>query len=67
MKKGKQHVYQIKINGKLAINKVNSDARVFKNVRLWRSDPWYPAAKACVKNFFFANILKGKEQGKQQF
>ncbi|XP_066913880.1 uncharacterized protein [Clytia hemisphaerica] len=63
--KGNKYLYQIYINGRRVMNKINKDPRVFKNVKLYRSDPWYPATKACVKSFIFGNIRNRNPQACQ--
>ena len=55
-----QYYYQIIINGKLVLNVMNEQARVFKNVKYYASDPWYTPAKATIRSFSLAMF---KHQG----
>ena len=36
-----RYVYTININGKVAHSVINTDARLFKNVKVYVGDPWY--------------------------
>ena len=54
------YVYQIFVNGDLKSSQVNFSPDVFKNVKVYAADPWYPAANADVKNLVFQNIPSGK-------
>ena len=55
-----QYYYQIFINGKRVLNVMNEQARVFKNVKYYASDPWYTPAKATIRSF---NLAMFKHQG----
>ena len=64
------YIYTVSIDGVLVHKAINFDARVFKNVKVWLSDPWHPAAKAMIRNLqietnskifitsFFQNLYK---------
>ena len=40
---GGRYMYQVFISGKRVINEVNRSPKRFNNVKLYTSDPWYPA------------------------
>ena len=57
--KNHQYYYQIIINGKTVVNVLNEQARVFKDVKYYASDPWYTPAKATIRGFHLV-MLKHK-------
>ena len=52
--------YSILIAGKRVFHTVNSRARYHQNVKVYRSNPWVPAAKALIKNLVYRNLYHGK-------
>ena len=60
--KSKVYQYIITINGKVRRRVTNTRAQVFKNVKLWASDPWHKAADATVRNLAYVNLPNGKNQ-----
>ena len=49
-----QYYYQIFINKKRVTYVLNERPQIFKNVKYYASDPWYPAAKATIRHFNLA-------------
>ena len=41
--RGRYYRYEVFVSGKRIINEVNGSAKRFNNVKLYTSDPWYPA------------------------
>ena len=60
----KENVYKyiITINGRITRSVTNTRAQVFKNVKLWASDPWHRTADAFVRNLVFKNLPNGKKR-----
>ena len=50
-KKDFKYYFQIFINGKKEFEIINSEPRIFKNVKYYGSDPWHKAAKCILKDF----------------
>lgn len=58
---------EIKIGGESVHSVINDKARFFGNVKVYRSDPWYPTANALIKNLVYGNLpyefkLAGRKQ-----
>ena len=51
------YTYQILIDGKLWVEQLNNNARVFHNVSLYASDPWYPAQDGEIRNLEYPEGL----------
>lgn len=47
---GKSYTYTIRVNDKIVFTRTNKKAKVFKDVKLYAADKWYPAAIANIKN-----------------
>ena len=45
-----EYRYNIKVNGKLLQSVVNTDPEDFPNVKVYVSDPWYPALNGYIRN-----------------
>ena len=63
---GDKHVYQVLIDGKVQHEKINKSPRVFYNVTLYVSNPWYPAQQGLMEDleyswglYFFLDIIRG--------
>ncbi|XP_065656181.1 uncharacterized protein LOC100198541 [Hydra vulgaris] len=52
--KGK-YVYRVFINGKSVISEINNYARVFEEVKVYVSDPWYAPQSGFIKNLKIVN------------
>ena len=52
--------YSIHIAGKRVFNIINSRARYHRNVKVYRSNPWTPPAKALIKNLVYGNLKHGR-------
>ena len=50
--------YVVEVNGKVMRTVMNTNPRQFENVKIYISDPWYPAFPGYVRNVY----LKGKVQ-----
>eukprot|EP00463_Aulacantha_scolymantha_P005628 TRINITY_DN6_c0_g2_i17.p1 TRINITY_DN6_c0_g2~~TRINITY_DN6_c0_g2_i17.p1 ORF type:complete len:250 (-),score=28.60 TRINITY_DN6_c0_g2_i17:513-1220(-) len=46
----KKIVYSILVNNKVIHSLLNTKAREYKNVKVYVTDPWYPAANGTIKN-----------------
>ena len=53
--------YSISIAGKRVFTTINTGARFFPNVQVFRSDPWHPASNALIKNFVYGNLEHSKK------
>ena len=51
-------MYTINLNGAEVHSVVNSDARVFKDVKLFAGDNFFPPADASYKNLIWENLGK---------
>ena len=51
------HEFEILIDGKLWVEQLNRNARVFYNVSLYASDPWYPAQDGEIRNLEYPEGL----------
>ena len=51
---------EIKIGGESVHTAINDKARFFGNVKVYRSDLWYPTANALIKNLVYGNLPYGK-------
>lgn len=47
---GTDYVYSIFLNGQLIKSWTNNQPAVFKNVKIFAADPWYPASNAWIRN-----------------
>jgi len=65
-KGGKFH-YQIKLDGKLIHNTVNTKASSFKNVRVYASDNWYPAVNGKIRNLVVSEKGECKLHGWRRY
>ena len=52
--------FSVWIAGKRVYHTVNTAARYFSNVKVFRSDPWHPAANALIKNLVYRNLEHSK-------
>ena len=50
-------MFSIKVNDAIVANKKNTDARSFKNVKLFAGNPWYIAGNARIRNLIVKTIL----------
>ena len=50
--------YSVKIDGREIFNIVNSDARLFRNVKVFVNDKFHPPTDATYKNLFWENLGK---------
>ena len=55
--------FRVWLNDELVFKRKNTKAKEFKNVHLYKTDPWYRAAKACVTDVFFRNVVDANEKG----
>ena len=49
------YVFEVKQNGAVVYTVLNSDARDFKNVKVYGGDPWYSAQPGSIKNLKIIN------------
>ena len=49
---GNSFVYSTKVNGKIEYNVINTDARMFSNVKVYASGPWYTSQPGFFKNLY---------------
>ena len=54
--KPKLHHYSIYINGKRISSIINTDARVFKNVKIYAGDPWHNPAKGFITDLSYISL-----------
>ena len=54
--KGKLFRYTIHINGRRVFTVINRKAKNFRKVKVYVSDPWYPAAKGVIRGLVFKAI-----------
>ena len=54
------YYFDFGVNGTSEYSKVNTDVREFSNVKVYASDPWYPAQDGFIKNLVITNDNKGK-------
>ena len=57
-KVGNNYQYVVEMNGKVVQTVKNTKPRLFENVNIYISDPWYPAVPGYLRNVY----LKGKLQ-----
>ena len=50
-------MFSIKVNGVIVANKKNTDARSFKNVKIFAGDEWYSAGNARIRNLKVETIV----------
>ena len=55
---GNAYRYYIKVDGKEEYSIINNDARIFQNVKVYASDPWYAPQSGYIKNLYIDS--KGK-------
>ena len=55
-----QYYYQVFVGGKRVKYIINEKPQTFQNVKYYASDPWFPAAKATIRNF---NLAMYKHKG----
>ena len=53
------YVYAIKINGEKVFTEENKQAKIFENVKVYASDPWYAVQDGSIKDLFIINGQKG--------
>ena len=53
-------LYTISIGGEQVYQVVNTDARFFADVKVYKADKWYNPAPAFVKDFVYRNLPSGK-------
>ncbi|XP_065640122.1 uncharacterized protein LOC100209097 isoform X1 [Hydra vulgaris] len=51
------YVFEVRLNEKVVFTINNNDARDFKNVKVYVSDPWYNAQPGLVKNIKITNSI----------
>ena len=54
------YIYSIKLNGLKVFSEQNNQAQVFENVKVFASDPWYPAQDGSIKDLFIINGDSGE-------
>jgi len=50
------HAVKIYLNGTVVKKLINKNARAFKNVLVYGSDPWHEAADATIRDFKFGSL-----------
>ena len=48
--------YTVFLRGKKIYTLLNRVAKIFKNVKVYAGDPWYPHAKGSIKNLIYENL-----------
>ena len=56
--------FTIDIGGKRVHTELNRDARIFRNVKVFVSDPWHPEAACYIRNLKYKDLSYKKMQGK---
>ena len=54
IREGNSYIYQILIDGRVHHEVINSRPRVFHEVKLYASDPWYAAQKGEMRNLEYS-------------
>ena len=49
---GNVYIYRIKINGEVVFTEKNEQPKSFENVKVYASDPWYPAQDGSIKDLY---------------
>ena len=55
-----KYTYNVFVNDELKSSITNKKPRVYTNVRLYASNPWYQPAGATLRNLVFENIPNGE-------
>ena len=55
-------LYTIRIDGRQVYQIINSDARYFENVYVYKGNPWRNPANVLIKNFIYKNLPDGGRQ-----
>ena len=56
---GTEYFYVILVGGQRVYQTVNTHARYFHNVKVYKANPWQLAADADIKNLVFRNLKRG--------
>ena len=48
-----QYIFEVRVNGKTTESVVNPIPRVYHNVKVFASNPWYHPAEGYIRNFYY--------------
>ena len=53
------YIYAIRLNGEKVFSEENTQPKTFENVKVYASDPWYPAQDGSIRDLIISNRQPG--------